>query len=378
MAIKGFGASEVERAFFRARELCRQVGDTPQLFLVLRGLAAFYLVRADYKITQELGEQSLRLAQHLQEPLLLVGAHLERGGTLFSLGEFVQALKHLEQGIALYDPQKYRSHAFLHGQDLGVSCLSRATSVLWMLGYPDQALKKSQEAIALAQEVSHPQSLAYALSFAAECHRLRREGQAAHERAEAALALSTEQGFAIWAAGATILRGWALAEQGQVEEGSAQMCQGLAAWQATGAEMGRPQFLGTLAETYGKGGQVEEGLSVLAEALAIVNTTRESFYEAELYRLKGELTLAQGSIQGLVSSLEKEVEECFWKAFEIARWQQAKSWELRAVMSLGRLWLRQGKRAEARRMLTEIYGWFTEGFDTGDLKEAKALLEDLS
>src|SRR5439155_15188099 len=180
-------------------------------------------------------------------------------------------------------------------------------------------------------------------------------------RAEAVIALSSEQGFALTLAWGTIYRSGALAEQGQLEEGIAQLRQGLAAYRATGGELARIYYLALLAEAYGRVGQPEEGLSALAEALAAVDTNGERFYEAELYRLRGELTLAQSSVQGLASSVQKEAEECFQKAIEIARKQQAKSLELRAVTSLARLWQSQGKRNEAHEMLAEIYGWFTEG-----------------
>jgi len=248
---------------------------------------------------------------------------------------------------------------------------------LWHLGYPNQALQRIRAALTLAQELSHPFSLAWALNFAAVLHQLRREGQAAQERAKAAITLSAEQGFPYWLARGTILRGWALAEQGQREEGIAQMRQGLTAYRATGSEVYRTSYLALLAEAHGKTGQAEEGLNVLAEALAAVDRTGERFYEAELYRLKGELTLAQSSVQGLASSVQKKAKECFHKAIDIARQQSAKSLELRAVMSLARLWQQQGKREEARQMLAEIYGWFSEGFNTADLKQAKALLEEL-
>jgi predicted ATPase len=192
------------------------------------------------------------------------------------------------------------------------------------------------------------------------------------------VALCSEQGFALPLAWGSMERGWALAEQGRGEEGIAQIRQGLVAQQATGAEGLRAHFLGLLAETYGKMGQAEEGLSALSEALTLVNKTGERYYEAELYRLKGELTLAQSSVQSLGSSVQKEAEACFCKAVEIARRQQAKSLELRAVMSLAKLWQRQGKPKEAHEMLAEIYNWFTEGFDTKDLQDAKALLDELS
>jgi len=194
------------------------------------------------------------------------------------------------------------------------------------------------------------------------------------------MALATEQGFAVLLAQGTTSQGWALVEQGQGEEGIARIGQGLTAHQATGSEIARPTYLALLAEAYGKVGRVEEGLNALAEALAVVDKTGERYHEAELYRLKGQLTLQKFQVSGSkfqVTNPQKEAEECFLKAIEIARKQQAKSLELRAVMSLSRLWQQQGKRDEARPMLAEIYNWFTEGFDTADLKEAKALLKEL-
>jgi predicted ATPase len=245
-------------------------------------------------------------------------------------------------------------------------------------GYPDQALKRSREALTLARELSHPYSLAYALtSGAAWLHQFRREWQTAQEWAEVVIALCTEQGFPLWLAWGTILRGWALTEQGQVGEGITQMHQGLTAHQTMGAALTRPHFLGLLTEVYGKVGQAEDGLTTLAEALMVMDKSGERFYEAELYRLKGELTLQlQG--QSPRSTVQEEAEEYFHRAIAIALHQQAKSWELRAVMSLARLWQQQGKQAEAHKMLAEIYGWFTEGFDTKDLQEAKALLGELA
>ncbi len=252
----------------------------------------------------------------------------------------------------------------------------RFAETLRELGYPDQALKRSQEVLTFAHEFSHPFSLAWASVSSAWFHQFRREVQLVQEQAEAAIALSTEQGFSSWLAWGTILRGWALAEQGRVEEGIAQIHQSLVTFRATEIEFFRSYRLALLAEAYGKVGQIEEGLSVLAQALAAVNRSGECWHEAELYRLKGTLTL-QSKVQGPKSQVEKETEGCFLQAIEIAHRQQAKSLELRAVMSLARLWQQQGKKEEARRMLAEIYGWFTEGFDTADLKEAKALLEEL-
>ncbi len=388
-ATKGYGTSEMGQVYARALELCRQVGNTPQLSPVLHGLWEFYLLRVELQTARELGEQMFSLAHRGQNPALLLEAHQALGATLFEFGEFVPAREHLEQGIALYDPQQHRSHAFLYyGLDSGVACRSRMASVLWLLGYPEQALTRSREALTLAQELAHPGSSGYALHFAAMLYQFRREEQTVQERAEAVIALVTEHGFPHFLALGPILRGWALAEQGHGEEGIAQLHQGLNTYRATGAGIARTQFLALLAEAYGKAGQAEEGLTVLAEALAMVDKTGECYYEAELYRLRGEFTLQQLKIKNAKLTMtetphqaanpQAEAEACFHKAIDIARKQQAKSLELRAVMSLSRLWQQQDKKAEAHEVLAEVYGWFTEGFDTKDLQEAKALLESLS
>src|SRR5262249_2085440 len=236
--------------------------------------------------------------------------------------------RHLEQGIALYDIQKHRSHAFLYGIDPRVYCLCLAAWNLWCLGYPDRALKNTQDALHLAHELAHPHTLAFALSVPL-VHQFRHEETAVREQAEALLTLSTEHGFAYRAAWATILQGWVLAAQGHLGEGIVRMQEGLTAKRATGSEAVHPYFLALLAETYGKMGQPEEGLNTLAVAVAAVEKTGEQWYEAELYRLKGALTL-QSKVQGPKSQVE-EAEECFLKAIELARRQQAKSLELRAV-----------------------------------------------
>jgi DNA-binding winged helix-turn-helix (wHTH) protein/predicted ATPase len=290
IATKGYAAPDVEHAYARARKLCQQVEATPQLFRVLGGLSAFYVVRGDLQAARKLGEQLLRLAQSVQDTALLLRAHFTLGPPLFFLGKFALAQKHLEQGIALYDSQKHSSRAV---QDPGVASLSYCALALWHLGYPDQALKRTHEALTLARELSHPFSVGLALWAMTCLHQYRREEHAAQEQAEAAIALATEHGFAIWLATGTIWRGWALAERGQREEGMAQLSRGIEAWRATGAGTHRPYFLTLLAAAYGKVGQTEEGLAVLAEALTLVNKTGEREYEAELYRIKGELLLAQ-------------------------------------------------------------------------------------
>jgi class 3 adenylate cyclase/predicted ATPase len=304
MATKGIAAPEVKNAYARARELCQLTGETSQLFPILQGLCEFYGERGEYQIALELGEQLLALAQRQPDPSLLLVAHQVLGDHLFWLGEFATAREHLEQGIALYDAQQHRSLAFRYGYDPGVACQLFAAIVLWLLGYPDQALKEIHAALSLARELSHLYTFVWALHFASRLHHLRREAQAAQERAETEIALCTEQGFALFLAGGSMYRGWALAEQGQGKEGIAQIRQGLTAYRATGAEMARPYFLALLAEAYGKVGEAEQGLATLVEALAQVEKTGERWYEAELYRLKGELTLAQSSVQSLESRVQ--------------------------------------------------------------------------
>jgi predicted ATPase len=389
-ATEGFASPEVAKAYARSRELCRQMGENPQIFPVLWGLSSFYVARAELQTAREIGEQLVTLAQRIQDQTLLVEASMRLGLPLYLLGELALANECLEKGLRLYEHLRDRAMTLSYGENPGVMGLCYTAPILWLLGYPVQALKKMQEGLQRARELSHPGTLAYTLYAAAGHYVLYREGNIVQEHAEALIALSREQGFRHWLARGMIYRGWALAAQGRVEEGIAQMHQGLEASQSTGAEIWRPYFLALLAELYGKRGAAETGLALLEEACSLVNETRERVVDAELYRLKGELTLQQqckeqGSECKVPSTqhptpstqAEAEAEACFHKAIEIARQPQAKSLELRAVMSLARLWQRQGKHHEARNTLSEIYGWFTEGFDTADLQEAKALLESL-
>jgi TOMM system kinase/cyclase fusion protein len=375
---KGYGDPEVARVYTRARELCQRMGETQQLFSVLLGLAIHFVVRAEFQTARELGEQLLRLARDAQDPVLLVEAHYALGVTFSWLGEFTRACAHLEEAIVYYDPRQHRSHIALYGQDGGPVCLSRLALVLWYLGYPDQALRRSQEALTLTKELSHRFSQAYVLLWIAWLYNHRLEVEETQERANAATAFSTEQGFPYWSPQGMILQGWALAEQGRLAEGMAQMRQGLDDLRTTGTEVTRAYSLGLLADAHRKVGQVQEGLALVAEALALVDKTGERWPEAELLRLQGELLLTAVAEVGVKPDLPDQVETCFRRALDVARRQQAKSWELRAGMSLSRLWRQQGKRAEARELLAPVYGWFTEGFDTADLQEAKALLQELA
>jgi predicted ATPase len=372
-ATKGNGAPEMERLYTRARELCERVGEPPKLFRVLWGLWSVYSARGESQAMQVLGEQLLSLAQRLHDPDLLLEAHHALWAALFHGGELAAARPHQEQGLRLYDPQRHRAHAALYsGHDAGVCCRMQAAPSLWLLGYPDQAVASIQAALALAQQLAHPLSLTLALYFAAVLHHFRREAPQTRTHSETAITIATDQEFPQYLAMATPLQGWALAENGQAEEGMAQIHQGLAAYRATGATRDRPYYLALLAEVSAQVGQTTEGLEALAEALATLAKSGVRWWDAELYRLRGELLLQCSVAQ------PEEAEACFQQALDIACRQQAKSLELRAAMSLSRLWQQQGKLEAARQLLAEIYGWFTEGFDTADLQEAKALLEELS
>jgi predicted ATPase len=370
MNTKGFAAPEAEHAYARARALCQRVGETPQLFSVLRGLWQFCNGQGAYQTARELGEQCLHFAQQGRDTEHLLEAHHTLWTTSLLIRELPLARTHLEQGLALYDPQQHRALAVRYGHDPGVCCRGGAAIVLWLLGYPDQALRQLHAAHSLAQEGTHPSSVAFARMLTAIAYQLRRETDAAHEQAEALIALATEQGFELFLAIGGILRAGTRTAPGQRGEQIGQIRQNLAAQRETGSAVWEPYFLGLLADVYAQEGQVEAGLATLDEALA-AQATGQRLVEAELYRLCGCLLLQTGTPQA-------EAETWLQRALDVARRQEAKSLELRAAMSLSRLRQQQGKRKEAHDLLAEVYAWFTEGFDTADLQEAKALLEELA
>jgi predicted ATPase len=367
---RGYAAPEVAQVYTRARELYHQLGATAQLSPVAWRLWQFYVVRGELQTARELGEECLHLAGDDATSLLV--AHYALAISLFYLGEFALTRLHAEQGTALYDAQHHHTLASLYGYDPGMGCLSYAAQALWMLGYPDQAHQRCQEALTLARQLSHPFSVAFGLGHRAVLHQFRREGRAVCESAQELITFCTERGFSQWIDMGTILHGWGLAAQGQGEMGIAQMRQGLLSSQDAGTKLGQAPVLAQLAEVYWRTEQTAAGLQALTEALAVMDTTSERWWAAETCRLKGELLLQQGVLD------TSGAETCFQHAIDIARQQHAKSWELRAATSLARLWRDQGKRAEARALLAPIYGWFTEGFDTADLQEAKALLDALA
>jgi predicted ATPase len=370
--VQGMAAPEVEHAYTRARELSQQIGETPEIIPVLYGLWRFYVVRSQFHTARELGDTLLRLAQQVHDPALSVIAHYALGPTCLFLGALPAARQHLEAGIARYTPDQRRAPVFRMGHDPGVACRVHAAQTLWLLGYPEQALARLREALALAHELSHPPSLAFARCLAALVLQWRRDVPAVYEHAEVAVALSTEQGFPQWAAWGTSLRGWALAMQGDGEAGVSQLRQGITACQATGTALYVQYNCAMLADVCNHLGYTADGLQALAEAHTLIEQHEDRLWEAETCRLRGVLLLRQPGTP------QEEAETWLQRALDVACRQEAKSLELRAAMSLSRLWQQQGKRAEAYALLAPIYEWFTEGFDTADLQDAKALLEELA
>jgi predicted ATPase len=371
--VQGYSAPDAGRSYTRARALCEQLQEDPLLFPVLWGLWMFHEVRSDLGKSLELAEQLFALGQRTQDSAQLVQARMALMVTSLSLGKPAATREHAGHGLALYDPIRHSSNAHLYGQDPKVACLAFGAVAAWMLGYPDQARERSREAVALGGELGHPTSRALALYFDAVVRQYCRDAPAVLANAEATTAIGTEHGLSLWLANGLVMCGWALAEQGACADGIAMLRQGWTDWAATGAETHRTYYLGLLAEALGRAGQIEEGLDVLAEALAMMHGTGTVFHRAELHRLQGEFLLRRDAPEVAY----EEAEACFHQGLAVARQQQAKSLELRAAMSLSRLYQKQDRQAEARPMLAECYAWFTEGFDTPDLQDAKALLEQV-
>jgi predicted ATPase len=371
-AVKGQGAPEVVHTYARAQLLCTQLGETPQLFPTLLGACLCHRNRGALLTAREVGEQLVQLAQRTTRPADRLTAHNALGFTTFLLGDYGAAQRHCAQGIALLDPPTQRDQAVRYGYAPGVFCLSTSANTLWCLGCPAQAVQRSQEALALARALEHPRSLAFAHLQAIYLQQRRREVRATQAQAEALLTLATAQGFPQYVGYGTFWRGWALTQQGQQAAGLAQMHQGLDALVAMESLVARPLCLIWLAEATVQAGDVDAGLRLLAEALEACASSGRGDALAEAHRLKGEMLLQAGGQPHV-----EEAAACFQEALSIARRQQAKAWELRAAMSLARLWQQQGKRDEARSLLAQVYGWFTEGLDTADLQEARALLAAL-
>jgi predicted ATPase len=370
--ILGYANPIVGEAYNRAHELCKQIGETPLIVLVLAGLWPFYFTRSELEPSILLAEQILRLAPKAEDPALaLMLGHNAQAGNYTVIGECNRALEHADQVIQIFDPRKHHSYVFQTGFHLKPVSTAWSVVELWFLGYPDQGRQRLKDALSFSHESNHPSTLAFVFYWDAMFHQLSRDVQAVKKTTDEAVKLSTEYGLQLWIAVMPIFQGWVLAEQGRPREGIAQILQGMAATEATGNQCWHIHHLAMLAEAYVKAGQIEDGLAALVNGLTVMEKTGERFCEAELHRLMGEFLLMKGAN-------DAEAEGYYQKALDVSQRQNAKSLELRATMSLARLWQKQGKEEEAYKRLAEIYDWFTEGFDTQDLKDAKALLEELS
>ena len=376
MAIRGYAAPEVEACYQRARELCRELGDTPQLVPVLHGLWTYYIVRAQHTSAFALGEQVLQLGTSTNDDGLVLQGNMEVGWSHYFLGELEQAREHLERVLALYDHERHSSHAFTYGDNPATSARGALAQVLWLLGYVDQSLRHSQENLAtLRSLVEHAHSVAFGLNVAAILRQYRGDAPATRALADEALVLSEAHGLAFMGAMASILKGWALTREGELGEGMAQMRRGLAAQLTTGAELARPYWLCVIAEACHRTGAAREGLALLDEAEAAVEHSGERAWEAEIHRLRGRLLLAAS--EPATPEAARSAEACYRRALHVARRHGARSLELRAAVSLSLLWQAEGREREAREVLAPIYEWFSEGQDTSDQRAAAALLLEL-
>jgi predicted ATPase len=369
MIVKGYAAPETGDNYARARELWEQLGSPSAFLHVPCGQHFYHVNRCEFDVAQRLAEDLLRISRQHNNTTGLVLGHTCSGRTLVSVGRFASARSHLEQALALYDPIGHSSLPHQVGIDPQVTSQTNLVLVLFCLGFPDQAMAQGSAAVAGARRLAHPPSLALSLGIGTYPLALAGDNLALEERVNELVSVAAEHGFSLYSAAGTILRGWATVKNGDVTEGMALLRSGSAAYRAAGQEAWMPFFVALQAAACEMAGQIEEGLTLLEEALQIVERTGERWLEAELHRQKGELLLRRGHSEA--------AEELYCKALDIAREQEAKLWELRAAVSLARLRRDQGRRAEAGDFLAPIYGWFTEGFDTADLKEAKALLDEL-
>jgi predicted ATPase/DNA-binding winged helix-turn-helix (wHTH) protein len=372
MAAKGYAVPEVGETYTRAHSLCQQVGEPRQCCQALQGLSRFHTIQAQLHLADEVSQQFLRLASHQSDPTLVQEGYMDLGLIAFYRGDLVTAQAHLEHSLCLSDSQPSLLALFTGGYEARVTTLIYLARTLWRLGYADQARQRRQEALARAQQMEHTPSLAWVQLYGTVLSQHLRDIAATQANAQALMTLATAQGFAHRVAQGHILLGWALAMQGDAAAGVAHLQQGVGAVQSIGQKLYRPYYLALLAEAYGQAGQPEAGLTVLNEAVTLAEATEEQWWKAEVYRLKGELLLQ------LPHPDIPQATACFSQALDVARHQQARALELRAALRLSRLLQQQNKRDEARALLAPIYDWFTEGFDTADLQEAKTLRDALA
>lgn len=366
-----WAAPEVRQANERALALCQTLGESGQLFRALFGVWSNRQVQADYRAAQPLTEQLLALARQAQDDGLQLQAHRACGIHGVHTGQFREGLHHCDAGFALYDPVRHRAHVVQYWLDPGVGCLCYGAWALACSGQPDQALRRAARAVDLARDGGHHFSLAYALHFMALMHQVRREPAGTRLQAQALLDLADEQGFPVFQAWGTLLLGCALAEEGRAAEGSALIRQGQAATHSAGARVARSASLAVLAAVYQGAGETMAGLATVDEALAFVELSDERYYEAELHRVRGELLLQRDG------DAAAEAQDAFTRALVIARHQRARTWELRAATSLARLYRHQAEPARGRGMLAAVLGGYSEGLDTRDVLDARALLDGL-
>lgn len=366
---RGHGAPEVGNTYSRARELCQELSDSPQIVPALLGMWRYYIGRGNCTVTPDLGRQILELGRKSDDDPTTVLGHYGLGFALFCHGDLAQARGELETGYRLYDRKMRENLSFRLGQDPGVACMSYCALALWVLGYPDQAKRISDKALALAEDLSHPFSSAYALSLACQVSQHRGEINDVLEIARAALEISSAQGFAVWVASPTIFKGWAHAQQGDPQGGGREAYDAVNAIVEAGMEMRRPYYLALVAECEIKAGRIAEAKSIIEEALGVIDDAGEHWSEPELLRLSGEIAAIDAA---------DTAETLFHQALSKSRSMQAKSWELRCATSLARFMSDNGEAETAKGILKPIYSWFTEGFDTPDLKEAKSLLDGMN
>jgi predicted ATPase len=371
LASKGNAAPETGEAYARARELCERLGDTASLIPVLGGLSTYHQTRGEYAAMRRISEDLLRIGERQDDTAgSLVGSR-SMGLCLYHLGEFVAARPYLERVLDLYTPEAHNALVTITSFDVRTGALSYLSMIRCIQGQPEQAASFSGQALTVSRNLRNPHNLAFALNYAAVSKLLRRVELEAEELLDELLSLAIEHGFPVWLGTANIMRGYVLAGRDETGAGLALARKGWADWAATGARYHGTYYLGLLAQTCVRAGQTDEALELVAMALETVDRMGERWFEAELRRVQGEW---------LVVHRRQEIqraEACFHRAMAVAREQNARTWELRAAMSLARLWQQQGKRDEARQLLAPVDGWFTEGFDMADLQGAKVLLEEL-
>jgi predicted ATPase/DNA-binding winged helix-turn-helix (wHTH) protein len=370
LCTRGYAAVETGANMARARELCEALGDTASLFPVIFGLWTYYISKGDLKSTREAAERLSSISHDVKDPALRLGAHAALAFTFHHQGELVSSRQQFEEAAQLYDVAQHSRYVQLYRMDVAIHAIGEMVRTLWLLGFPDQARRRIEDTLALARSLSSPLSLAFCQVFAAFLYQNLQQPEKTREIGEACIALCNEQAIQLERAWVMCPYGWAVAELGRVKEGIGYIRAALATQLSIGAQVARTQFLAILGEALWHAGRTEEALQAVEEGLDVSNRNGERYYDAELWRLKGELLKMQDKAG--------EADYCFQRAIEIARQQAAKSLELRASTSLARLWKGQGKREQTQQLLAKIYYWFTEGFDTADLQNAASLLEDVS